>query len=40
MIISVFPAPAGIALFADFLALIVPRFRCDMSDFGGRVALC
>lgn len=39
MIISVFPAPAGVARLADFLALIVPRFRCDKSDFEGLVAL-
>jgi len=39
MIISVLPPPAGIARFADFLARIVPKLRCDNIDFDGFVAL-
>lgn len=35
MIISVLFWLLGNALFADFLARIVPKFRCDMSDFDG-----
>jgi hypothetical protein len=35
MIISVLFWPAGRALLADLRARIVPRFRCEMSDFDG-----
>ena len=39
IIISVLFPPVGIAFLADFLALIVPKFRWNKRDFEGFVAL-